>query len=181
MNQFFGPPWNAPFIDSAVQVPTPMGEECATCGESIGDGDQGMIFPGVQRLLFHRGCFLLGVIGHIARQCECFEGKGSLRERGLATIAWIDRQRMESMLKLPRKREVVYRPGSQPVLAPLLTGLGCGLAGFTWDRIHDLEAFLLGTAIVLIFIGYALRIMEPLRIRDLWHMLTRKMRRRDPR
>jgi hypothetical protein len=103
VNRYFGDPWDAPFIEDAEQVPTPVGEECPTCEEPIAQGDQGMVTPYIyegadgapaqRSLAQHRDCMLLGVLGHLAGQCECFPGKGSLRERGRATIAWAEANR----------------------------------------------------------------------------------------
>lgn len=103
MNHYFGPPWNAPFIDDAEQVSTPVGEECLTCHEPIAEGEQGVVMPhihlgedgktAVRDAAQHRECMLLGLLGHLAGQCECFEGKGTLRERGRATVAWTEAMR----------------------------------------------------------------------------------------
>lgn len=103
MNRYFGEPWGAPFIDDAQRVPTPVGMDCSTCGEPVAEGDQGVVMPYVYAgpdgapaqsdTAQHRECFLLDVVGHLAGQCQCFPGKGSLREHGRATIAWAEANR----------------------------------------------------------------------------------------
>lgn len=103
MNRYFGSPWDAPFIDDAVQVPTPVGEVCLTCDESVIEGEQGVVMPHIylsedgqtaaRDTAQHRECMLLGVLGHLAGQCECFAGKGTPRERGRATVAWVEAMR----------------------------------------------------------------------------------------
>jgi hypothetical protein len=99
MNRYFGPPWDAPFIDDAEQVPTPVGQECLTCHESIVEGEQGVVMPliyeadgapAVRDAPEHRECMLLGVLGHLAGTCFCRDGLGSIRERGRATVAWAE-------------------------------------------------------------------------------------------
>jgi hypothetical protein len=103
MNRYFGQPWDAPFIDDAVQVPTPVGEICLTCEEPVAEGDQGVVTPYLYagsdgapaqgETAVHRECMLLGVLGHLARQCDCFGATGTVRERGRATIAWAEGMR----------------------------------------------------------------------------------------
>jgi hypothetical protein len=103
VNRYFGDPWDAPFIDDAQPVPTPVGMVCLSCGEPVAEGDQGVVTPYLYAgddgapaqgdTAQHRECMLLGVLGHLAGQCGCFPGKGSLRERGRATIAWAERAR----------------------------------------------------------------------------------------
>lgn len=103
MNRFFGEPWGAPFIMDAERVPTPVGETCLGCEESIVDGDQGVVAPHLYagddgqpagRLAAqHRECMLLAVLGHVAGTCFCHDGLGSARERGRATVAWAERNR----------------------------------------------------------------------------------------
>jgi hypothetical protein len=103
MNQYFGPPWDAPFIDDATQVATPVGETCLSCEEPITEGDQGVVMPLVyvgddgepatRPAVQHRECLLLGVVGHVAGTCFCHEGLGTARERGRATAAWVEAAR----------------------------------------------------------------------------------------
>lgn len=101
MNVYFGQPWDAPFISDATEAPTPVGERCLECNEPVVDGDQGVIMPysyvgengkpAHRMAAEHRGCFLLGVMGHLAGTCFCHNDKGTIRERGLATVAWAER------------------------------------------------------------------------------------------
>lgn len=102
MNRYFGPAWDAPFIEDAQQVPTPVGELCLECQEPIAEGEQGVVMPliyeadGAPAMRYapeHRGCMLLGVVGHIAGTCFCHGGLGTVRERGLLTVEWAERNR----------------------------------------------------------------------------------------
>jgi hypothetical protein len=100
VNRRFGPFWDAPIARDATPVATPVGAICSLCEEPIAHGDQGIVTP----LIYldehgkprsrpapqHRGCLLLGTVGHMAGTCFCHEGLGSIRERGLATIAWAE-------------------------------------------------------------------------------------------
>lgn len=104
MNRYFGEPWDAPFVADAQPIDTPVGRTCLVCEESIEPGDQGVMMPlfyagpdggPVARLeAEHRGCMLLGVVGHMAGTCFCHEGLGSIRERGQATVAWVEANRL---------------------------------------------------------------------------------------
>ena len=103
MNQFFGQRWPALFLDDAQRVDTPIGECCLTCDEPFVEGDQGMTMPYVyegedgkpehRMAAQHRECLLLGVVGHLAGQCECFPGKGTTRERARAAVEWAEEMR----------------------------------------------------------------------------------------
>jgi hypothetical protein len=100
VNKYFGEPWDAPFIADAQRVATPVGEPCIICQEPIVAGEQGMVTPlihsgedGTLRsrpAANHRGCSLLSTIGHMAGTCMCRPGLGSVRQRGLATVAWLE-------------------------------------------------------------------------------------------
>jgi hypothetical protein len=106
VNRYFGDPWDAPFVADAAQVPTPVGETCVICEEPIVAGEQGMVTPliygaedGTLRsrpAANHRGCSLLGVVGHMAGTCMCRPGLGTIRQRGLATVAWVEANRARS-------------------------------------------------------------------------------------
>ena len=68
---FFGEPWPSGICETSTQVETPVGEECALCGEVIEDGHQGS-FIGTEHGLapVHKECSLrsvLGGIGHLDR------------------------------------------------------------------------------------------------------------------
>ncbi|HET9144086.1 hypothetical protein [Actinophytocola sp.] len=100
MNRFFGEPWGAPFIADAEQVAAPVGKPCLECGELVAEGDQGLLVPHARagddgRPLstdapVHRECLVLGVFGHVAGTCFCHQGLGTMRERGRATVAWLE-------------------------------------------------------------------------------------------
>lgn len=94
---YFGAHWGAPAIESAAQVPTPVGEACVFCPEPIGDGDQGVMMldasSGARRPV-HRECLIRNVLGTV----ECYEGTctcrtnppdpAAYRTEGRRTIAW---------------------------------------------------------------------------------------------
>jgi hypothetical protein len=108
VNTFFGEPWDAPFIDDAVQVATPVGESCVDCHDPIADGDQGVVMPCISEgpggapvadlRPTHRECFIRAVIGPVEHFVEgrCSGGPHSeenWREQGRATIAWLEAHR----------------------------------------------------------------------------------------
>ncbi|MGB6163616.1 MAG: hypothetical protein WCF33_20690 [Pseudonocardiaceae bacterium] len=41
--RFFGPRWDAPRVDNATHVPTPVGERCLHCEEPIEAVDRGLL------------------------------------------------------------------------------------------------------------------------------------------
>lgn len=91
MTQFFGARWDAPRVDDATQVPTPVGELCLECGESIQEGDRGLITclvsdEGAMMRPIHMECELRATMSHCARQCECFTTHPSARAEALATL-----------------------------------------------------------------------------------------------
>lgn len=100
MNRYFGQPWGAPFLEDAEQVPTPVGKPCLVCDEPVAEGDQGVVMPYAHTgddgkpvstdAAEHRECMLLGVLGHVAGTCFCHKGFASIRERGRATVAWVE-------------------------------------------------------------------------------------------
>ena len=71
-------------------APTPVGEACPWCAESIEDGDHGFLIPtasidgeqvpmidGVPVRAWHRECFLrqvVGSLGHQEGRCSCHGG-----------------------------------------------------------------------------------------------------------
>lgn len=85
---YFGPPWDAPALDDAVQLPeTPTYARCTRCRELFADGDQGHVIPhvgeldpdylvgigahGVSLAGTHRECFMAGIVGHAVGVCVC--------------------------------------------------------------------------------------------------------------
>lgn len=133
MNHYFGQPWDAPFIDDAEQIPTPVGEPCLACEEPIAEGDQGVVMPYVylgpdgkpatRSVAEHRECMLLGLLGHVAGTCFCHDGLGGHRERGQATVTWLAAEKEAQMAK----KEPEKKPREK-------TGEGSGRGGNTPPR-----------------------------------------------
>jgi hypothetical protein len=80
--QFFGKRWDAPIVDDAEQVLTPVGLTCYDCGHAIEANDQGFLRPYVyaadedgpliaELRPIHRGCDMAGVAGHVFGVCSC--------------------------------------------------------------------------------------------------------------
>lgn len=90
---FFGPRWDAPIMEGATEVPTPVGEPCTYCAESIADGDRGFARPvmsvgddpGVRVSYVHAECELSGILGHDAGYCRC---TGHEDTRATARLVW---------------------------------------------------------------------------------------------
>lgn len=103
---FFGPRWDAPRVDHATQVDTPVGEVCLHCEEPIEAGDRGLLTPAllpnvtdggfgwVVRTI-HLECDLRAVLSHTMRQCRCFAQHPTLRAEARATLAALNEQRRE--------------------------------------------------------------------------------------
>jgi hypothetical protein len=76
MTDYFGDPWN-PSIAAQEQGPTPIGDLCLYCHETIEDGDQGVwVNDGADAL--HRECLvrmIAGSVGHQKGRCFCFGGE----------------------------------------------------------------------------------------------------------
>lgn len=91
---FFGPRWDAPVVDHADQVATPVGEPCALCDRPIVDGDQGTLgvhldTDGPRAAPIHRGCLLGDTMGHYFGVCSC-TGWDDLFERGEELVRRVD-------------------------------------------------------------------------------------------
>jgi hypothetical protein len=92
---FFGARWDAPVVDDAEQVPTPVGERCYDCGEAVADGDRGFIRvcvsldddgrPVGSARPVHAECDLRGVLGHRYGLCHC---NGYSQDRDTARAVW---------------------------------------------------------------------------------------------
>jgi hypothetical protein len=108
MVAYFGEPWDAPVIDDAVRAPTPVGEQCIYCPDTIAEGDQGLIYgahtdKGGHLAPAHRECVVRSVLGsvqHLQGRCICFGGTvdesdqfrwGTFREQGRASMEWLAR------------------------------------------------------------------------------------------
>ena len=105
---FFGERWDAPILDHAVQVQTPVGTPCVQCGEPVADGDRGTLIstvrldadsqyvPGLEPM--HLECGVRAVVGsvkHLEGQCMCHgrdelsEDDRSFRQQGRDVMAWL--------------------------------------------------------------------------------------------
>jgi len=118
-NPFFGERWDAPIVDDARQIPTPVGATCYHCGETVVDGDRGLM-RAVGRLVndelvasgepIHAECDLIGVSGHTMGVCHCTGcDTGS---RAAARLVW-------ERVGQARGRDLAIRPtGSKPSAKP---------------------------------------------------------------
>jgi hypothetical protein len=75
---YFGPRWDAPVVDHAQQVPTPVGLACYDCEEPVVEGDRGLLRGGRP---VHAECDLRRVMGHQVGYCSC-TGCPPTRESG---------------------------------------------------------------------------------------------------
>lgn len=99
---FFGERWDAPMVDGAEQVPTPVGRPCTACTERIEPGDRGLMRCCVrmgadgkpQGTLepVHTECDMLGVIGHQYGVCSC-TGWGHTRAAALMLLERLNARR----------------------------------------------------------------------------------------
>ncbi len=81
---YFGPePWGIAVRRPELMGPTPVGARCCACEELVTEGDSGLHctrhhFSGaVDRVPWHRECFLANIMGGLAhqlRKCSCFGG-----------------------------------------------------------------------------------------------------------
>jgi len=68
---WFGESWGAPVCEPQRHAPTPVGGLCIECDTPIREGDTGFVSSnGVQRLFYHRVCFLRTVI-----PCEMWDAE----------------------------------------------------------------------------------------------------------
>jgi hypothetical protein len=73
----FGPRWDMPMLDfGAIQVPTPLGEECYLCEDPIAAGDRGLLRglvrqSGATIAPVHLECDMFHTIGHSIGVCHC--------------------------------------------------------------------------------------------------------------
>jgi hypothetical protein len=97
---FFGEHWDAPILDHAWWVPTPVGVVCYPCDCPIHRGDQGFIRPLITEngpggdLPVHRGCDMATAIGHLFGICS-HTGWDDIYERGQELV----RRDNEGLLK----------------------------------------------------------------------------------
>jgi hypothetical protein len=112
---YFGDPWPSGICDEGTQVPTPIGEPCEMCGETIESYDRGS-FVGVMRgeegnlvgalAPVHRECSLrsvLGGIGHLQNHARWCVGRHdpdaglSYRESALRVWHWVSEHGFHSI------------------------------------------------------------------------------------
>jgi hypothetical protein len=92
---YFGARWDAPMLDDAVEVATPVNWPCVGCDEPIQDGDRGLIRVAIRRgddgapygqfVAIHAECDLRSVMGHQVGVCGC-NGHGTTRAD--ARLVW---------------------------------------------------------------------------------------------
>jgi hypothetical protein len=93
---YFGAPWDVPALEGARQVPTPVGEKCLRCAETIEANDRGWIRTAVElddggkpvgrSAPIHTECDFIGVGGHLFGVCSCTGYDTSTR--AAAVLAW---------------------------------------------------------------------------------------------
>jgi hypothetical protein len=112
VNLYFGVPWDAPLLDDARQVPTPVGAVCLECVDPIEDGDRGLLMAlmvaapgesingsrGWNAGPVHLECHLRSTMSHVVRQCRCFVPDRSLRDEARATLVAVNEWRAEIQL-----------------------------------------------------------------------------------
>jgi hypothetical protein len=92
--------------DEMERVDTPVGKSCIHCDERIDPLDVGYVFP-PNDSLFHRACFMRGVLGSVAHQqhrCLCYGGTEE-DDPALTT-----RQAAEAALEYYRRKLPWVRP-----------------------------------------------------------------------
>lgn len=79
-------------MDGAARVPTPIGQPCLQCNESIVEGDRGLMVA-VYHSVFkssvepvHAECEVLPIVGHLVGVCSC-TGYDT-RTHAAALLAW---------------------------------------------------------------------------------------------
>lgn len=98
MQTYFGESWDVPATEGAARAPTPVGQACLYCSESIQIGDRGYLTQCVterddegqwvgELRPVHRECQLLGVSGHRFGWCRC-TGYQGLTPRDAALALW---------------------------------------------------------------------------------------------
>lgn len=105
MTSFFGERWDAPRVEDATQVNTPIGQRCLECGEPIEAGDRGLLTPTIQEnpagdigwviRPVHMECDLHSSFGHVFGQCQCFVQHPTIRAGAIATLMAINDARTQ--------------------------------------------------------------------------------------
>lgn len=113
MTAFFGERWDAPRVDDATQVPTPVGDPCLYCTEPIEADDRGVLMPYVDRVEdgvvvggvapVHMECDLrmgIGTAEHLRGDCACskpdvvHEDTKTFRQEARETLAAVNVDRV---------------------------------------------------------------------------------------
>lgn len=105
MAEYFGPKWDAPITDGAVQVETPVGKPCAHCQEPIKDGESGIrnaTFAEEGYEHSHKECMLRIVLGspsHVDGECttegHAEDDKMTYREQALEVWRLVNERKWE--------------------------------------------------------------------------------------
>lgn len=92
---WFGTHWGTPDLESAQQVPTPVGQMCEMCNAAIVEGDDGYGQPGIVTIdgqpqlrahWMHRECRLDDILTHMFGCCRCVYPDLTPRQRGRMAI-----------------------------------------------------------------------------------------------
>lgn len=95
MTVYFGPRWDAPALDNAIEAETPVGKACYRCEQLIVRGDRGYIEPSLTRpndsdavavTQVHAECRLDEFCGHNVGLCH-HTGHELSRDRAWAVWA----------------------------------------------------------------------------------------------
>lgn len=106
---YFGVKWPARAFENAEEVPTPVGQHCLLCKETVTEGESGVITafvdgPSHRRRLSaapqHIECFLRQVYGnvrHLEHRCKCYdpdappdaEDSRPYREQAREVMEWL--------------------------------------------------------------------------------------------
>lgn len=81
--KWFGRAAGAPYERDSPKVPTPTGLPCGRCGETIEEGDDGVVLPllgaaGLAEIAYHYACHARAILGgadHLRGRCGCCGGK----------------------------------------------------------------------------------------------------------
>lgn len=113
MTTYFGTRWDAPRVDDAIRVDTPIGALCLHCGEPIAEDDRGIMTtcvrlrddsPVATTEPVHMECDVrasLGGIDHWRGTCFCATGvvsapfPGTYREEALLVLAELNAHRAQ--------------------------------------------------------------------------------------
>lgn len=101
---YFGVKWDAPAFEDAHEVPTPVGQQCLLCRETIIGGESGILMPyvgalGSQTAPEHIECFLRSILGdvqHLEQRCSCYNPDAgpddtgrTYRQEARETMEWV--------------------------------------------------------------------------------------------